>query len=146
MKGYVVFDTEAVIDPELAPALNERDQAEGKLPAVPFWKVVCIGAAHLGLDYQITKLGIVGKGFSEREQIHVKRLAEIVCCAVPRVGSVRHAGPDDWDDAVLVAERVKPRKPLTADVDPRLRGRAAVARKRAIHNHMRGQTSGDQGL
>lgn len=63
---FLIFDIETILDPELPIAESTEAQ---KLPAPPHHKVVAIGALHIGSDYSMRRLGIVGRDSTDEATI-----------------------------------------------------------------------------
>lgn len=65
MSKFLVLDIETIPDPDL---IATADIDPEKMLSVPHHKIVCIGAAYIE-NYSVKKIGIIGDGKSENEQL-----------------------------------------------------------------------------
>lgn len=73
-QSFLVFDIETILDPELP--IVESAEAQ-KLPAPPHHQVVAIGALHIGADYSMRRLGIVGRESTDEATL-LREFAELL--------------------------------------------------------------------
>lgn len=72
--SFLIFDIETILDPELPIAESAEAQ---KLPAPPHHRVVAIGALHVGGDYSMKRLGVIGRESTDEASI-LEEFSELV--------------------------------------------------------------------